>query len=94
MNHFSTDITNQKADQHIFCQGETRIKCCVRLCILGPKNIPEGTSNDPEARLEAAVIALKTEQVQFHIPLFPRADCEFLRPSKHSKNWCTLQDTT
>lgn len=60
----------------------------------GPKNIPEGISNDPEARLEAAVIALKTEQVQFHIPLLPKADCEFLRSSKHSKNWCTLQDTT
>lgn len=94
MNHFSTEITNHKADQHIFCHSETRIKCYVGLCMSGQKDIPEGTSNDPEARLEAAVIALKTEQVQFHIPLFPKADCEFLKPSKHSKNWCMLQDTT
>lgn len=54
------------------------------------KHVPEGTCKDPEARLDAAVIALKTEQVQFHMPLFPKADCEFLSPSKHSKNWSTL----
>lgn len=50
------------------------------------KHIPEGTCRDPEARLDAAVIALKTEQVQFHMPLLPRADCELLSPSIHSKN--------
>lgn len=54
--------------------------------------IPEGTGKDPEARLDAAVIALKTEHVQFHIPLFPNADWEFLIPSKHSKNCSTLQN--
>lgn len=53
--------------------------------------IPEGTCKDPEARLVAVVIALKTEHVQFHIPLFPNADWEFLIPSKHSKNCSTLQ---
>ena len=52
--------------------------------------IPEGICKDPDARLDAAVIALKTEHVQFHIPLLPEADCKFLIPSKHSKNWSTL----
>jgi hypothetical protein len=36
--------------------------------------VPEGICQDPEARLDAAVIALKTEHVQFHIPLLPKAD--------------------
>jgi len=36
--------------------------------------VPEGICRDPEARLDAAVIALKTEHVQFHIPLLPKAD--------------------
>lgn len=36
--------------------------------------VPEGICKDPEARLDAAVIALKTEHVQFHIPLLPKAD--------------------
>lgn len=36
--------------------------------------IPEGICKDPEARLDAAVIALKTEHVQFHTPLLPNAD--------------------
>lgn len=38
------------------------------------RHIPAGTYKDPDARVDAAVIALKTEQVQFNIPLFPRAD--------------------
>lgn len=54
------------------------------------KHIPVGTCRDPEARFDAAVIALKTEHVQFHIPLFPKADWEVLNSSKHSKNWSTL----
>lgn len=36
--------------------------------------LPDGICIDPEARLDAAVIALKTEYVQFHIPLLPKAD--------------------
>lgn len=35
------------------------------------KMLPLGTCPDPEARLDATLIALKTEQVQFHIPLLP-----------------------
>jgi len=35
------------------------------------KRLPVGICPDPEARLDATVIALKTEQVQFHIPLLP-----------------------
>jgi hypothetical protein len=31
-------------------------------------------------------MALNTEQVQSHIPLFPKLDWEFLNSSKHSKN--------
>ena len=56
-------------------------------------HIPGGIDEDPEARLDTAVIALQTEQVQFHIPLWPKADCELLNSSKHSKNWYTLQTT-
>ena len=56
----------------------------------GEEQIPEGISKDPEARLDAAVIALKTEHVQFHIPLLAKADWEFRIPSIHSKNWSTL----
>lgn len=37
-------------------------------------NVPVGICKDPDSRLDAAVIALKTEHVQFHIPLFPKAD--------------------
>lgn len=50
------------------------------------KHILEGICKDPEARLDAAVIALKTEDVQFHIPLLAKVDRELLIPSKHSKN--------
>lgn len=53
-------------------------------------HLPEGICKDPEARLDAAVIAVKTEHVQFHAPLLPKADWELLIPSKHSKNWSTL----
>lgn len=53
----------------------------------GLQNLPGEMCTDPAARLDAAVIALKTEQVQFHMPLCPKAAaCELLIPSKHSKN--------
>lgn len=50
------------------------------------KKLPVGICTEPEARFDAAVIALKTEQVQFNIPLFPTLACELLISSKHSKN--------
>lgn len=49
-------------------------------------HLPEGRRSDPEARLDAAVIALKTEHGQFNRPLLPKAEWDVLNPSKHSKN--------
>lgn len=43
-------------------------------------------------RLDAAVIALKTEHVKFHIPLLDKAEWELLIASKHSKNSSTLHN--
>lgn len=54
------------------------------------QSIPDGICKDPEARLDAAVIALKTEHVKFHIPLLDKVDWELLIRSKHSKNSSTL----
>lgn len=48
-------------------------------------NKPVVTFKDPEARFDAAVIALKTEHVQLHITLLP-ANWELLISSKQSKN--------
>uniref|UniRef100_A0A0A9DIL0 Uncharacterized protein n=1 Tax=Arundo donax TaxID=35708 RepID=A0A0A9DIL0_ARUDO len=35
-------------------------------------------------------MALNTEHVQSHMPLFPKLGWEFLNSSKHSKNWSML----
>jgi hypothetical protein len=52
--------------------------------------VPLGTWSDPDAKVVAQLMALNTEQVQSHIPLFPKLDWEFLNSSKHSKNWSML----
>ena len=38
------------------------------------RKVPGVVCKVPEARVDAAVIVLNTEHVQFHIPLVPKAD--------------------
>lgn len=53
--------------------------------------IPGASTIEPAAKLEAAVIALNAERVQFHMPLLLKLAWLLLVPSKHSKNSSTLQ---